>query len=242
MPPTTLSHQLLSTIYPLKEADRQRDPNTQLSVLALGLSRSGTDSLRQALIQLGYSECYHGFVCGSRYPDLKAWCRLYAYKAELARQRGLVPPTDPNDMSWWHFDSGLTREDFEPMLADCRAVTDLPCCMFIYELIRCYPEAKVLVNFREDVDAWHKSIETNCKIPFTQNREWKYMSLCSAEFFWWYRAWRLSFGTYWDISNWDARGKAFHNEHYAHLRRVAKEYGRETLEWRVQDGWYVRQG
>ena len=31
------------------------------------------------------------------------------------------------------------------------AVTDTPCCMFAEELVRCFPEAKVVLNYREDV-------------------------------------------------------------------------------------------
>ncbi|KAF2102369.1 hypothetical protein NA57DRAFT_63340 [Rhizodiscina lignyota] len=217
MAPATLSHRILSLIYPVKEPARHRHPDKPLSVLALGLSRSGTDSLRQALEQLGYSTCYHG-------------------TAQIARQRGLIPATNPNDMSWWHFDSGLTRQDFDRILADCRAVTDLPCSMFVDELLRCYPEAKVIVNFREDVEAWHTSI---AKTLVRIGNSWTLalLSLFNNEMFWYFHIWRTNFTQPWQISNWDARGRALYKEHYAHLRGVLNEQGRQSLEWRAEEGW-----
>lgn len=235
MAPATLSHRVLSLIYPLKEPARRRQHDKSLSVLALGLSRSGTESLRHALEHLSYRDCYHGFKCGRSPPDAKVWCRLLAYKAQLARKRALS--TDTGDTSWWHFDSGLTREVFDRILADCQAVTDVPCSMFVDELIRCYPDAKVVINFREDVEAWHASIKANV-LPTAQSWLILVMSLFNSDFFWWFYFFRLTFNDIWGLGNWDARGQLFYEEHYTHLRRVTKQHGREALEWRATDGWY----
>jgi hypothetical protein len=54
---------------------RQRDPNKPMQVLCVGLPRSGTESLQQALLTLGYDYTYH-----VRLP-------LYTTTAELRHSR-----------------------------------------------------------------------------------------------------------------------------------------------------------
>ena len=66
---------LLKLIYPIQEPNRTRD--RPLEVLAVGLSRSGTDSLRLALKQLGYNECHHASVfVGQENGQGPQWARL----------------------------------------------------------------------------------------------------------------------------------------------------------------------
>lgn len=50
---------ILKLIWPMKEDIRHRD--RELKVLCLGLGRTGTDSLRNALIELGYNDVAHGW-------------------------------------------------------------------------------------------------------------------------------------------------------------------------------------
>jgi hypothetical protein len=38
------------------------------------------------------------------------------------------------------------------------AVADAPASVFAAELIQAYPEAKIILNHRKDIDAWHKSL------------------------------------------------------------------------------------
>lgn len=121
---------ILARIYPLPEKNLKRD--RPLQVLALGISRSGTESLRQALIQLGYNDCHHGFRYITSPDEILQWCRL-----SLAQQR--------KDRDF------LNAVEFDKVLGDCMAVTDTPCCMFAEDLIRCFPEAKIVFNYREDV-------------------------------------------------------------------------------------------
>lgn len=66
---------LLKLLYPIEEPNHTRD--RPLEVLALGLPRSGTDSLRKALKLLGYDECYHGHLFFFEQPgDGPQWARL----------------------------------------------------------------------------------------------------------------------------------------------------------------------
>lgn len=50
---------ILKLVFPLKEDSRVRD--RELKVLCLGLGRTGTDSLRNALGELGLDEVAHGW-------------------------------------------------------------------------------------------------------------------------------------------------------------------------------------
>lgn len=47
------------------------------------------------------------------------------------------------------------REEFDQLLGHCQAVTDIPAACFAEELIEAYPNAKVILSYR-DIDAWHE--------------------------------------------------------------------------------------
>ena len=55
-----------------------------------------------------------------------------------------------SDLNW--------RVEFDQVLGDCGALTDLPAYYFCEELIAAYPEAKVLIVER-DVNAWMRSYD-----------------------------------------------------------------------------------
>lgn len=96
-----------------------------MQILALGLSRSGTDSLRAALEILGYDHVYHGFDVGvdNGAEVRKAW-------TELGRRKW-GPSKDAR---------AITRKDFDRLIGHCEAVTDQPCACFALEVSRWYIE------------------------------------------------------------------------------------------------------
>lgn len=84
-----------------------------MQVLALGVGRTGTDSLREALQILGYDNCYHGYSLIHEHPeDAYEW-----NKAMDAKFKGEGRP--------WG------RAEWDRFLGDYDAVTDLPCCLFV---------------------------------------------------------------------------------------------------------------
>lgn len=89
-----------------------------MQVLALGLSRSGTDSLRAALEELGL-KTYHGFsTTDDGAGDAVIWCNLLRrkYKGEGGeRERG---------------DCLITKEEFDIVLGESEAV-GFPSSLFI---------------------------------------------------------------------------------------------------------------
>lgn len=111
---------LLQWLYRFDEPTIVRDRPMQ--VLALGLSRCGTESLKFALEDLGYKGVYHGFEVKA--DQCMVWSRLWDAKAAGS---GRV----------------IGVEDFDQLIGNCEAVTDAPCNMFGKELTEAYPEAKV---------------------------------------------------------------------------------------------------
>jgi hypothetical protein len=127
-------------------------------VLALGLSRSGTDSLCKALEILNYP-CYHGW----RTLDDVAQCAVWAEAIEAKYENRGKP---------WQ-----GSEDFDRILGPYTACTDQPCAMFPTELIEAYPEAKVILNLRPR-DEWYRSIVNSVDAKM---RNWSSWIMCKFD-------------------------------------------------------------
>jgi hypothetical protein len=115
-----------------------------MSVLALGLPRSGIDSLRHPLLHLGFADCYHGqsTISARGWVDCHAWYRLLVRKFHTSQP------------------AKFTTADFDAILGDCMAATDVPAVMFATELLDAYTGVKVVLNRRCDVWAWKSSFTT----------------------------------------------------------------------------------
>ena len=120
------------------DINRRECRRTQpMRVLALGLGRTGTASLRTALKELGFEDCYHMMSASvENPPDCLMWSDALAAKYDGQGTFG--------------------REQWDQLFGHCQAICDWPCVAFAKELIEAYPEAKVLVTTR-DVDSWHAS-------------------------------------------------------------------------------------
>jgi Sulfotransferase domain len=213
---------LYTTLYPIGPPDRSAKRAAHpLQVLNLGLSRSGTDSLRAALTTLGYNNVYHGWVISfSQRSDPAIWCPLMQRKYA-------------GDFTASTRSAEELREEFDKVIGNCEAITDVPCFVFAEELIKAYPEAKVVLNRRE-LEAWFKSMQDTAIAVFT----WPLFVLhfFDTELFWLYRVFELAF-VVWARGNFERFGKEVAVEHYARLEEVCRRTGREYLEWRVEEGW-----
>ena len=156
---------------------------------------------------------------------MQAWCRL-------AKKKWMGPGDG---------ESNITREDFDALLGHSVAVTDAAASVFAAEMIAAYPEAKVVLNRRRDLDAWHKSAIENVA-GIAENRHVYFTSWFTAYGFWcwavWERyLWRLAFRTEdGNVAHAIRRnGKWIYREHENMIRGlVPKE---KLLEWSVEDGW-----
>ncbi|PYI32245.1 NAD dependent epimerase/dehydratase [Aspergillus indologenus CBS 114.80] len=112
-----------------------------MRVLSLGLTRTGSESLMDALRILGYHEAYHGYQAMISNPrDCEMWLKALRAKYDGVGQR-------------------FGREEWDKLLGHCQAVSDIPAICFAEDLIQAYPEAKVIVTVR-DVDDWYESMMT----------------------------------------------------------------------------------
>ena len=112
-------------------------------------------SLRQALVQLGYKDCYHFSSTLQENPrDAEMWI-----EALNAKFKGIGQP--------------YGKEQWDALLGHCQAVTDTPCVIFYKELLAAYPDAKVILTERDDAEQWFRSSlstvihYTNLMIPKT---------------------------------------------------------------------------
>lgn len=116
---------------------RQCQRVVPMRVLALGLGRTGTASLREALKQLGVDDCYHMMSASvENPPDCLMWSDAFAAKYD---GRG-----------------AFGREDWDQLFGHCQGVCDWPAVAFAPELIKAYPDALVILTNR-DVDSWFAS-------------------------------------------------------------------------------------
>ncbi|KXS98402.1 hypothetical protein AC578_4680 [Pseudocercospora eumusae] len=217
-PPPPTSTKLTPT-QPLPPPNRTKP----MKILALGLSRSGTDSLRRALEILGYDHVYHGFdVPTSGNPAIsRAWTELGRKKFDRREEEEEEEET-------------ITLRDLDVLLGHCEAVTDQPCACFAEELLSTYPQAKIILNSR-DVESWEKSIE-NTFGKYMKTWEFRYLSYFETSLYWLKQVFMMYEKGYYQGSILK-NGRRVHEEHYARLRGVLKAEGREFLEWRVVDGW-----
>src|SRR5690606_34690548 len=83
--------------------------------------------------------------------------------------------------------AAITAADFDELLGHSVAVTDAAASVFAAEMIAAYPEAKVVLNMRRDVDAWERSLESTL---VHANESWAFWiaSWLDRECFW---AWHV---------------------------------------------------
>ncbi|GAB1312732.1 hypothetical protein MFIFM68171_02942 [Madurella fahalii] len=224
---------LVERLYALPNPPPPRKRTRPMQVICVGLPRTGTESLQQALITLGYDHTYHGWdIVYDDECHSPGWVRL-------ARKKWYATPTCSSGSG----DDGrtITAADFDELLGHSVAVTDAAASVFAADMIAAYPDAKVVLNMRRDVGAWEKSLG---KTLVHANRSWAFWlaSWLDRECFW---AWHVYERFLWPLlfraPDGDMAGAISRNarwiqrEHCAMIRGlVPKE---RLLEWYIEDGW-----
>lgn len=113
-----------------------------MSVLSLGISRTGTLSMQSAFATLGYASPYHFTSLLINIRDADIWNELLGAKFQDS-----------------HHHRTITRAELDQVLGHCGAVTDVPCAVLWRDLVAAYPSAKVVLVERDE-DAWANSIQT----------------------------------------------------------------------------------
>ncbi|KAL4909563.1 hypothetical protein BDW74DRAFT_187620 [Aspergillus multicolor] len=196
-----------------------------MQVLAVGISRSGTESLREALHILGYEHTHHGFDTILPPYDLENIYRLLKKKYKTPPAPGETPTTK------------LATTDFDTILHSSVGVCDLLAAEFAPELIAAYPDAKVILNTRKDLDAWHSSMQKTMGYFDANPADWDWVkSWFSAELFWVRQAMCRTMMPLFFRGSFASNGKWVYEQHVAMIRGLGLPKER-LLEWSVEDGW-----
>lgn len=234
MNPNSLWCYILEKIVYRRSEPSPRTRTVPMQVLAVGLPRSATESLKCALLTLGYDDCYHGWDYVTDLAYLPYWARLSRRKHY-------------SSSSWWCLfpearkPALLGAADFDEVIGHCRAITDSAASAFAYVLIVAYPDAKVVLNKRTDLDAWERSVDESLvslgSNPLVRSLRW-----FDRDFFWLYHVpfgllYPMIFGythaTFADVV--PGKAKQMNLEHSAMIRgAVPKD---RLLKWSVEDGW-----
>jgi len=99
-----------------------------LQVIGAGWGRTGTESLKAALEQLGFGRCYHAF-------ELMARTRHVRHFRALSRGE---------------------QPDYDDLFRGFRSAVDFPVARYYRELAAHYPEAKVVLSVRDPAE-WYAS-------------------------------------------------------------------------------------
>lgn len=210
---------------PAPTAKRQKP----MQILAVGISRSGTESLREALHTLGFEHTHHGFDTILPPYDLEKIYRLLKKKYNTPPPAGTGTGSTPG--------SKLTASDFDTILGSSVGVCDLLAAEFAPELIAAYPDAKVILNTRRDLDAWHKSMQATMGYFDSNPVDWDWMkSWFCGELFWIRHAMCRTMMPTFFRGSFASNGKWVYEQHVAMVRGLGLSEER-LLEWSVDDGW-----
>lgn len=196
------------------DANRRECVRTKpMKVLALGLGRTGTASLRVALKELGYDDTYHMMNASvENPPDCLCWMDAFAAKYEGKGKFG--------------------RKEWDALLGDCMAVCDWPAIAFAEELIDTYPEAKVILSTR-DVDSWHASV---MKTVDWRANDPELKALSKVD---WaaslYHPMLRSLWDYFFYGDFEKYGKQRYRDHYKEVRDLVPP--EKLLEYKISQGW-----
>lgn len=211
---------LAKLVYPLPEPPRKS--KNELKVVALGLPRSGTESLCRALKILGYSNVSHGYIWWSeRAETSELWYRL-----GKSRSEGRTLSKD------------LLREEyFDRILGEYDATTDIPAAWFAPEVLAAYPNAKVILNRRRDVQDWKRSFR-EAILPLVNSWAYWIVGWLNAEWFWLQLLTNTMHCRELFRGDFEKIAESTYVQHYENLEAIMRRDEREWLDWSVEDGWY----
>jgi hypothetical protein len=172
-----------------------------LRIIGAGLPRTGTSSLSTALERLLGGRCYHMSAIPGHPFDLGA-----GWEAALA---GETP-------------------DWDRIFTGFIAAVDWPASTFWRELSEAYPDAPVLLSYRDSAESWLASVEATI-LPYArmgQAPDWTEKRGLTA-----------LFARFAGRADWDDRATllAAHDRHYAAVRAATPPH--RLIEWPTGAGW-----
>jgi hypothetical protein len=197
-----------------------KDENS-LQVVALGLPRCATSSLQAAFEQdLGLYPCFH-----------MAHVAPHADRLKMTYEC-LRTLTHANFEKDKEYRRGLLRKLLTGSVASC----DFPGMMFVEDIMDMYPDAKIILNQRENGQAWASSITRTLK--FFSSKTYYYTCYLWATDRWHHRNHMIAAPFFMERYHAPTLfNPECYEEHNERVRSEARKRGREILEWRATDGW-----
>jgi len=196
-----------------------RENAAPMEVLVLGLCRTGTMSMKIALEELGYKNVYHFSTVDENQPHPDLWIAALKHKYE---QPAATPHKCP-------------ETDWDQILGEYNAVTDIPAACFAPELIAAYPNAKIILTTRTTT-SWHKSMLRTIHALQSSYMN-RFLLLFADE-----RTKTLSHLVdlvikYYFRGSIPLCGMEVFEEHNEMVKDIASRENREFLEFNLGDGW-----
>ena len=197
----------------------------EMKVLVLGMAKTGTTSICAMLQQLGFTPHHMK-------EDIRKRPRVLNYWTEAARAK-YAPAGSGGGGGGGVAPYG--RAEFDKLLGDYDATTDLPSVFFPEDLIAAYPKAKIVLSTR-DPDSWHRSMVATIWATYTwpSFRVLSYLdpSIVGPMM----RFHGVFFEQFCGNDPGPPMKRAF-IQHGERVREAARRAGREVLEYDVKDGW-----
>ena len=131
----------------------------------------------------------------------------------------------------------FTRVEWDKLLAEYGAVTDVPALAFSEELISVYPEAKVVLMER-DIEKWYKSFD-DAVVKVMWGRWGHWIASCDPWFVGPIRDLHLRWAKDWmgvqSATEMRMKAKERYREHYQLIRSVVPK--ERLLEYKLGSGW-----
>jgi len=128
---------------------------TGLKVVGVGLGRTGTESLKQALIEMGFGPAYHMVEV-------------------LVEDQGV---STAGHIPLWHAAARGEHVDWAMMLKDFNSGCDWPMASFPEEMLKAFPDAKFVLTMRTK-EQWWASIQSSiCWVNTKTSWQFKVLTL-----------------------------------------------------------------
>ncbi|KAI4616199.1 uncharacterized protein J4E87_008934 [Alternaria ethzedia] len=197
-------------------------PKRELKVLSLGMTRTGSASITQALEILGYQGVHHGIQAISSPIEWEFFSKACdAFYPSLPTYTG----------------APFTRADWDVIFGPYEAVTDMS-SFFATQLIEAYPEAKLILVER-DIDEWYDSMEAaifsttwGLRADLVINVLGPLYGLNGGKTI---RKIMLGFYGVRNVHEMRRIAKDRYRKHYAEIRAAVP--AERLLEFRLEDGW-----
>jgi Sulfotransferase domain len=127
-------------------ASKPGPPTTQMQVLGLGQSRTGTASFARAMEILLHGPAYHSGanILQRGNAHMLRWIAILRTSARLRQNPAAVPVTERIYQKY------LLAQQLEGFVA----VADAPCVLYAELLMELYPAAKIIVTTRDETKWW----------------------------------------------------------------------------------------